>query len=234
MRLRALALPALLALAAAAFAYLPGVDPVARATADAARAQGRARTLVFDVTARSSGAGGVLAQGRLLTDPSGVARLELRHLDEFVERQLRRASGLEATRDGAPLPDARPLTPPFWLLQAASGGTLLAELAELGGDPAAIALGHDGPHDCYVLGGKGGASVWVDMETYQIARIDLADGTHYRFGAYLASPGPLIVPSRVDVESGALSLVLELSQPAPAKPAPSAFSPAWLQGGAPG
>jgi hypothetical protein len=169
-----------------------------------------------------------IARGELLADPAGAARLELFHTAGFVERQLRRPSGLAASRDGKPLDDPHPLAPPLWLLQAGTGGELLARAGELGAAPAAIALGYDGARDCYVIGGvSGGPSVWIDTETYQVARVDLADGSKVRFLAW-SSRGGALLPTVIEIETADLTLTLELTSAAPATPVPGAFSDAWL------
>jgi len=217
-------------LAGVAEARIPAPETVARAAADASRAQGRNKSFRFDVAVRTNPAAAPIARGELLASPSGSARIELRHDEGFSERQLRRASGLGATRDGEPLADAHPLAPPFWALQAATGGELLARLGELGGSPALIALGYDGARDCYVLGGSGGgAAIWVDKDTYQVARVDLADGTKVRFLAW-ASRGGAILPGTIEIETSALTFTLELTNAAVATPAVDAFAEAWLLG----
>ncbi len=222
-------LAAMLALAAvAARAHIPAAETIARAAAEASRAQGRARPLSLALVVKTDAAAGALAQGDLLADPGGRARLELRHQDGFVERQIRRSGGLTASRDGEPLEGPHALAPPFWLLQADSGGALLARLGELGGDPALIALGYDGARDCFVLGGKrGAAAVWIDTDTYQVARVDLPDGTKYRFLAW-AMRGGALLPGRIEIETPGLTFVLEVTSAAPAKLAADAFSEAWL------
>lgn len=237
------------AIAAPAFAAIPLPETIARAAADASLAQGRTRAFAFAVKARpslseasspASGArsegsperssSGVIAEGELLADPAGQVRLSLRHQDGFVERQLRRSGGLLAARDGERIEGPHPLAPPFWVLQASTGGALLARLGELGGDPARVELGYDGEHDCYVLGGRqGGASIWVDKDTQQVVRIDLGDGTKYRFLAWSMRDGAQL-PGRIELETPVLSFVLELTSAAPATPAADAFSESWLLG----
>jgi hypothetical protein len=225
--IRALLLATAIALASAAAAHVPAPETVARAAADASRAQGRNKPLRFDVAVRTTPDSPPIARGELLVDPAGSARIELRHAEGFTERQLRSASGLAGVRDGEPLDDPHPLAPPFWPLQAATGGELLAKLGALGGSPAAIALGYDGARDCYVLGGSGGPAIWVDKETYQVARVDLAGGTKFRFLAW-ASRGGAILPGTIEIETPALTFTLELTNPAVVAPAADAFSEAWL------
>jgi len=223
-----LAATALAGAASVAFAHVPAPETVARAAAEASRAQGRSKPLRFAVAVRSTPESAPIARGELLADPGGAARLELHHEEGFTERQLRRASGLSASRDGEPIEDPHPLTPPFWILQAATGGELLARAGELGAAPGAIALGYDGARDCYVVGGAGGGpAVWIDTDTHQVARVDLADGTRVRFLAW-ASRGGAVLPGTIEIETPSLTFTLELTNAAPATPAADAFSDAWL------
>ena len=107
MRRAALALGAALALAgAAALAYIPPADRIARTVADANRVHGRAQPLALKIVVRGEG-DTQLASGMLVSDPNGTARLELAHANGFLERQLRRGKSLEASRDRAPLADPR-------------------------------------------------------------------------------------------------------------------------------
>ena len=115
-------------------------------------------------------------------------------------------------------------------MQAATGGELLARAGELGAAPSVIALAHDGARDCYAIGGAaGGASVWIDTDTYQVARVDLADGTQVRFLDW-ASRGGAVLPGTIEIETPSLTFTLELTNAAPATPPPDAFSEAWLLG----
>ena len=50
-----------------------------------------------------------------------------------------------ALREGEALEGAHLLAPPFWALQAATGGELLTRLGELGGSPDAVGLSGIGP-----------------------------------------------------------------------------------------
>jgi hypothetical protein len=169
-----------------------------------------------------------IALGELTVDPAGAARIELRHVDGLTERQLRRASGLAAARGGEPLENPHPLAPPLWLALAGTGGELLARAGELGAAPGLIALGYDGARDCYVIGGAaGGASVWIDKDTYRVVRVDLSDGTKARFLAWASRAGA-ILPGTIEIETPSLRFTLELTSAAAATLAPDGFSDAWL------
>jgi hypothetical protein len=216
------------AIAAAALAYVPPAERIARTVADANRVHGRAQPLALKIVVRGEG-DTQLASGMLVSDPNGVARLELAHANGFLERQLRRGKSLEASRDRAPLPDPHPLLPPFWVLQAGQGATLQLRIAELGGDPNAIALGFDGDHDCYVLGGRSAeASYWVDQESLAPVRIDLPGGVHYRLGPMRTQAG-IELPAWVTLEApGRPSVTLAIEAARPEPPAEGTFSPEWL------
>jgi len=215
-------------IAAATLAYVPPADRVARAVADANRVRGRTHALAIRVSLRGEG-DAVLGSGTLLSDPGGAARLEVRHASGFVERQLRRGRSLEASRDGAPLADPVPLLPPLFLLQTEQGATLQTRIAELGGSPDAIALGHEGDHDCYVLGGKNAsASYWVDQETLAPVRIDLEGGVRYRLGPPRAQGG-IELPAWIALEApGRPALRMAIDEARAEAPGPDAFEPGWL------
>jgi hypothetical protein len=214
--------------AAAALAYVPPAERIARTVADASRLHGRAQPLALTVVVRGEG-DAPLATGTLLSDPRGVARLELTHSAGFVERQLRRGRSLEASRDRARLPDPHPLLPPLWVLQASPGATLQMRIAELGGDPDAVALGFDGDHDCFVLGGRTAeASYWVDQETLAPVRIDLPGGVRYRLGPPLAR-GAIELPAWITLEApGRPPVTLAIEGARAESAAPDAFAPDWL------
>jgi hypothetical protein len=224
------ALGALLALfgAAAALAYVPPADRIARTVADANRVHGRARPLALEVVVRGEGEA-PLARGTLLSDPAGAARLELTHASGFLERQLRRGGQLEASRDRTPLDDPHPLVPPFWVLQAADGAALQTRIAELGGDPDAVVLGFEGDHDCYVLGGRTReASYWVDQETLAPVRIDLPGGVRYRLGPMRTQAG-VQLPAWITLEApGRPAVTLAIESVRTGTLPPDAFAADWL------
>jgi len=213
---------------AAALAYIPPAERIARTVADANRLHGRAQPLALTIAVRGEG-DAPLATGTLLSDPRGVARLELTHSAGFVERQLRRGRGLEASRDRERLPDPHPLLPPLWLLQASPGATLQERIAELGGDPDAVALGFDGDHDCFVLGGRTAeASYWLDQDTLAPVRIDLPGGIHYRLGPP-QSRGGIELPAWITLEApGRPPVTLAIEAARVESPGPGAFAPDWL------
>jgi hypothetical protein len=223
-----LAAALLILVAAAALAYIPPVERVAARAADTNRLGGRAQALALSVVVRGEG-DATLAKGTLLSDPRGMARLELAHSAGFVERQLRRGRGFEASRGGEPLADAHPLLPPLWVLQASPGAELMARIAELGGDPNVIALGFEGDHDCFVLGGRtSGASYWVDQDSFAAVRIDLPGDIHYRLGPPQRR-GAIELPGWVTLEApGRPPVTLAIESARVETAPPDAFSPGWL------
>lgn len=141
-------------LAATATAFVPPAPKVADAVAEANERGGRTRPLRLAVTLHDA-LGEEKARGEALLDPRGEATLELRTPDGSVERH-RLVGGREwADQDGGPRVPERPLLAPLALLQVGRGEDLLALLGFLGGAPGEIDLGLEGPHDCYVLGGRG-------------------------------------------------------------------------------
>lgn len=213
-------------------AYLPGVEPVARTAAKQNRAAERSQPVrvAFEVRyAKDGKEAAPLASGHLLASPDGVAGMELVRPNGSVERQARHSGGLRATRGGSLVADPRPVLPPLWLLQSGNGSRLLGRLAELGGDPRAMALGYDGPHDCYVLGGRaGGPAVWIDLESFTVARIDVSGGVTYRFGPEKGG-NSIRMPGWIEVESpGEPTFRLDLGTPSAAPADAPELSAAWL------
>lgn len=215
---------------APALAFIPEAAPIARAAAKGNRVARRAQTLELDVTVRRAGVEEPLARGTLLASPDSRARLRLRHRRGFEERQLRRSGGLSGARDGVLLDRPHPLLPPFWVWQARTGSRLLAELGELGGDPGRVAMGYDGAHDCYVLGGRPGVSFWVDQDDLVVVRIDAAGGVTYRVGPTMGPDKGVRVPAWIEVEAPGLPPTrLEVTGARPVTPDAGAFAPAWLE-----
>jgi hypothetical protein len=226
-------------LAAPAGAVIPSAERIADAVAVANRAAGRSGPLWIDVTLRI-GDGEPLAQGVLTTHPTGLARLELRSTRGFVERHLVQGSDYDASRDGRPLDQPRPFLPPVFVLQAVSGAALQAALASFGvaSQQAELGLGDD--HDCYVLGGRAargadGAeraqpSLWVDMESFEVVRIDRGDGVRFRFGPS-SDFGALRLPSWISIEApGQPPARLEILKGVPANAPAASFTTEWLLG----
>jgi hypothetical protein len=231
-----LLLPAASVLAPAA-AAVPRAERIADEVASSNRAAGRAEPLLFELSLRI-GDSQPVATGVLATHPTGLARLELSSNQGFVERHLLQGNAYKASRDGALLRSPRPFLPPVFLLQAGSGAALRAALSSFGVASDDVALGLDSEHDCYVLGGRlpraAGApevalpSLWVDMDSFAVVRIDRRDGARFRFGpeqsfdgirapAWIAIESPGQAPVRLDIER-----VVHADAPA------AAFGTDWL------
>ena len=230
------ALVALL-VAAPALAVIPSVKKIADATASTNRSSGRAAPLLLDVSL-SIGDSPPLASGVLATHPTGLARLELRSNQGFVERHLLQGSEYTASRDGEMLRSPRPFLPPVFLLQSSSGAALRAALASFGVSAVEVALGLADGHDCYVLGGRlprapGGEerrlpSVWVDTDSFEVVRIDHRDGVRYRFGPPV-SFDKIKVPAWISIEVPDQEPVrLDVVRAAKADAAAAAFGTDWL------
>jgi hypothetical protein len=210
-------------------AFVPEPEPVARAAAKVNRSARRAQALEIPVSVVGPASDEPLAHGVLLTSPDAQSRLEVRHVRGFAERQLRRSSGISATRDGQTVSNPRQLLPPMWVLQASSGARLLARLGELGGNPGVVELGYDLGHDCYVLGGRRGPSIWVDQDTLAVVRIDLAGGVTYRIGPSQGDEKGIQLPAWIETEApGSAPVRLRLGPGTAATPAADAFRPRWL------
>ena len=237
MRRRAPLVALLAALALPAGGAIPKAERVADAVAEANEDGGRTEPLWIDVQLRI-GDSAPVASGVLATHPTGLARLELKSTSGFVERHLLQGEAYTASRDGQILEDHRPFLPPVFLLQADSGAALRAALGSYGVDAAQGALGRVGEHDCYVLGGRlprmpdgrepYRPSVWVDQETYEVVRIDRADGVRFHLGPF-QSFGGIRAPRWIEIEAPdqpparlALERVVRASAPA------AAFGTDWL------
>jgi hypothetical protein len=101
-----------------------------------------------------------------------------------------------------------------------------------------VVLGRVADRDCYVFGGRlprGEAgeermlpSVWVDMETYQIAQIDRPGGVRFRFGPTRVFEG-IQAPSWIEVVApGQPDARLDVVRVAPANAPAAAFGMDWL------
>ncbi|HEY8153076.1 MAG TPA: hypothetical protein VII72_03005 [Myxococcota bacterium] len=233
----AIAALALVLPAATSAAAIPSAQRIADAVAIANRAAGRSGPLWIDVSLRI-GEGEPLAQGVLTTHPTGLARLELRSTRGFVERHLVQGSEYGASRDGQLIDQPRPFLPPVFVLQAVSGAALQAALGSFGvaADRAELGLGDD--HDCYVLGGRAvrgpdgvepaQPSLWVDMESFEVVRIDRGDGVRFRFGPS-EDFGGVRLPRWISIEApGQTPARLEILKATAANAPAASFSTDWL------
>ena len=150
MRGRVIAL-AVLALALPVAAFVPKADRIANATAKANAAAGRGQALQLDLTLRVAGREPI-GSGKLLTHPTGLARLELHNAAADIERHLLLGSEYSASRNGRALDEPRAFLPPLFFLQVDSPDTFEQALSGFGLDLQAASLAPCGKALCYVLG----------------------------------------------------------------------------------
>lgn len=222
---------------APAGAVIPSASKIAEAVADANRGAGRNGPVLLDITL-TIGDGPAVATGVLATHPTGLARLELHSRRGFVERHLLQGNDHSASRDSEPIEQPRHFLPPVFLLQATSGAALSAALRSFGIAADEAVLGRIGDFDCYVFGGRlppsleqAGRvlpSMWVDLESYEVVRIDGADGVRYRFGPSQEFDG-IRVPRWIAIEApGEPPARLDILGAAPANAPAAAFGSGWL------
>ncbi len=233
---RALAL-ALCIAAAPAHAAIPSAEKIANAVAETNRLSGRSGPVLLEV-ALVIGDGEPVATGVLASHPTGLARLELRSRHGFVERHLLQGNAYTASRDGQLMQPPHPFLPPTFFLQTPSGAAFRAALASYGVASGEVVFGRVGDRDCYVFGGRPPRgprgeegilpSVWVDMETYQIAQIDRPGGVRFRFGPTTVFD-TIQAPSWIEVRvPGQPDARLEVVRVAPANAPAAAFGTDWL------
>ena len=237
----AAAVVALLLAAAAAHAVIPPTPKVAKAVAEANRTARRGKPLLLKVTLTIGAGQPTAATGTLASHPTGLARLELKSHRGFVERHLLQGTAHIASRNGEPIDNPRHFLPPVFLLQSRSGEALIAALESFGIATDDGALGRVGDYDCFVFGGRlprsGEAagqqlpSMWVDLESFDVVRIDGADGVRYRFGPVQDFSG-IRVPRWIEIEAqGRETARLEILEAAVANAPAAAFSRDWLTAG---
>ena len=225
-------------LAGPAAAFVPDAEKLTDAAGRANAADGRAATLRLSVALHTQPPGEAgaepIASGSLLSDPgAGSARLDLMGANGVREVHLWRPGGTAAWRDGEPLPQPSALLPPLWLLQLRYGRSLRTALHGLGVSLEAPELGRSGEHDCFVIGGRDRAgeatgssrrpSLWLDVYSFEIVRVDRADGARFRFGP-LRAFGEQHLPGWVALEqAGRSPLYLEVLDAAPARSTPGDF-----------
>jgi hypothetical protein len=233
-------IPVVLALLALpALAAIPSANKIAKAVAETNETSGRGGALLLDVELRVKGqAGPPAATGVIATHPTGLARMELKSAQGFVERHLLQSDVYQASRNGTLLEDPHPFLPPIFLLQASSGEALSAALRSYGVSEHDVVLGRMNDRDCYVIGGRvvGSpegeetllASLWVDIETYEPLRIVRDDGVEYRLGPPTLFDS-IRVPTWVEiVEPSGLSARLEITRVAAATAPAASFQRDWL------
>ena len=134
-----------------AWSFVPTSARTMKAIAEVNRVSGRGSSIQLDLTMRI-GDRGPLAEGELVSHPTGLARLELRGFSGRVDRYLLSGDELLAAKDGEPLDRPQPMLQPIFLLQPATETTLRAALGTFGVQTDWIGLAPCGDEDCFVLG----------------------------------------------------------------------------------
>jgi hypothetical protein len=224
--------------ATSAQAVIPAVWKVAQAVAEANRKSGRTKPILLEVTLTIGEGQQVAARGTIATHPTGLARLELKSDRGFVERHLLQGTSYTASRNGAMIPTPRHFLPPVFLLQARSGEALTAAMASFGIATLESALGRVEDFDCFVFGGRlpraselAGQrlpSMWVDLDSFDVVRVDGRDGVSYRFGPAQAF-GKIRVPRWIAIEApGEEPVRLDIVSATNANAPAAAFGQDWL------
>jgi hypothetical protein len=236
---------ALALVAGAAAAFVPTSGKIAFQAAKRNRAEGRAHPFELAVTLRDA-TGDVVGRGTLLSDPRGLARLELETSGGRTQRHLVRGGEYQAAVDGRLVAAPEPWLPPLFLLQAGSGDVLMSALLSLGAAPEETVLGRLGDAVCYVVGGRDlpppanasaaqvgspgpKAAIWVERDGFDVVRIDRLDGTRFVLGPLREQDGARL-PEWVRIERpSAAPARLEIRSARRARPEPARdFGMEWL------
>lgn len=234
----ATALMLVVAFATTAQAVIPPSWKVAQAVARANRNAGRTNPILLEVTLTIGEGQPVAAKGTLATHPTGLARLELASDRGFVERHLLQGTSYTASRNGAMIAAPRRFLPPVFLLQARSGEALTAAMESFAIATTESALGRVEDFDCFVFGGRlprtaeiAGrrlSSMWVDLDSFDVVRVDGSDGVSYRFGPSQAF-GKIRVPRWIAIEApGQKPARLDILAATKANAPAAAFGSEWL------
>ena len=102
-----------------------------------------------------------------------------------------------------------------------------------------VALGRVEDHDCYVFGGRLPhtpegqeqrlPSLWIDLESYEVVRIDRRDGVRFEIGPTNGFEGGIRAPGWIAIEApGQPPARLDILRVAPAEAPAAAFGTDWL------
>jgi hypothetical protein len=229
---------AVVMLAATAQAVVPPTPKVAHAVAAANRNAHRTKPLLLKVSLTIGEGQPTAATGTLASHPTGLARLELKSNRGFVERHLLQGTAHSASRDGELIDDPRQFLPPVFFLQAGSGEALIAALESFGIASDDGVLGRVGDYDCFVFGGRLPRaeeergrrlpSLWVDLESYDVVRIDGPDGARFHFGPVQEFSG-IRVPRWIEIRAPGREVArLDILEASVANAPAAAFSRDWL------
>jgi len=224
--------------AANASAVVPPPPKVAKAIAESNRTARRGKPLLLKVTLTIGEGQPTAATGTLVSHPTGLARLELKSTRGFVERHLLQGTSYTASRDGKTIDNPRRFLPPIFLLQGRSGEALIAAMESFGIASDDGVLGRMGDYDCFVFGGRLSPkneeagrqlpSMWVDLESFDVVRVDSAEGVRFRFGP-TQDFGGIRVPRWIEIESRGREMArLEILEASVANAPAAAFNRSWL------
>lgn len=132
-------------------ASVPARDRVEGAVGRTNAAAGRVQALQLELVMQL-GDRPAVAQGQLISHPTGMARLELRGAGGLVERHLLQGKRVLAARDGELLEEHRFFLPPLFVLQSSDGEALRRALESFDVEPESVGLAQCGEQDCLVLG----------------------------------------------------------------------------------
>lgn len=234
----AAAVAAALMLAVSASALVPPPPKVAKAVAEANRAARRGQPLLLEISLTIGEGQPAAATGTLVSHPTGLARLELKSKRGFVERHLLQGTAYTASRDGQPIDDPRRFLPPLFLLQGLSGEALIAAMESFGIATDDGVLGRLGDYDCFVFGGRlpqksvdAGRrlpSMWIDLDSFDVVQVDVADGVRFRFGPVQDFSG-IRAPRWIEIETpGRETARLDILEVSVANAPAAAFNRDWL------
>jgi len=232
--------------AAEAAAWVPPASKIVDRVASANRKAGRSNALAISVALGGEGDRN-LARGELLSDPRGVARLELASSFGTTERHLLRGGEYLAARGGSLLAMPPPYLPPLFLLQASSSDRVRTGLLSLGGLADEVVLGRHEGAICWVMGGRDlsppanasaalvgspgpKAAIWVTRDGFRIIRIDRLDGTRFLLGPPRSYDG-IELPQWIQIDRpGVPTTRLEILAARPGRFDDASFGTDWLQG----
>jgi len=183
-----------------------------------------------------------IGKGEILTNASGLSRLEIDFADGSRERHLLRGSQYLVSREGERVSDANPYLLPFPVLQAGDKETLQYAYRSLKVSPESSVLTRVDGNEAYrvgsasredlsldLAGGVGPGAIWLAVEGLYPLKMRLGQGSVYLLGQEL-NWGKIRVPSHIDLE-GDIGVTHRIkienieSSPAPAQ----VFTAEWLQ-----
>lgn len=225
-------------------AYVPSAQRLTRGMAEANRAARRNQSLQlsFSLHQIDGAQDRILGKGEILSNPSGMSRLELRLGDGRVERHLLRGGQYLVNREGEKVSDPNPYLLPIPLLQAGNEETLRyvfrslkvpvesSVLTRVDGEDAFFLGNQAGPGRSLELAGSGeSGAIWLAVQDLYPLKLRLGQGSVFFVGPE-RKWGKTRSPSYFDLvaqDGIKYRILIEKvdSVPAPAK----MFNTDWLQ-----